>query len=395
MTSSKVSLILFKGKTHADGTHPVMLQYYIDGKIKRKTVTHCKPDDWDEKNKRIKAKVRNALTKNLYLTEQFAEAERLMFEVRMGNVDKVQVLNPQKGLNVADAFDLELERYKSGNMVSTYRRVESYKKTLSTMIDLQVSLGKVDLRWFDMMAKALQIKKHTGSTDSKIIKTVRGIIARHIPGALPENVKSFRVPSPKSVKQKLTVDELTAIEGLEYAPGISLAIVRDIFLLQVYLRGIRIGDVLQARCEAFKEGRFSYAADKTGKEFTIALIDKARVIVDRYKSDQEYLFPVFQWVYDSKLKSFDNELNRIGERASCTTFVNKHLKQIAIDAGISKPLSSHIARHTFARMAIDKINNPMITMELLGHSNLATHQGYLNDLRKDDVLDAAAADVFG
>jgi integrase len=50
------------------------------------------------------------------------------------------------------------------------------------------------------------------------------------------------------------------------------------------------------------------------------------------------------------------------------------------DAGIDKPLSSHIARHTFARMAIDKVNNPMITMSLLGHTSLAVHQQYLKDV---------------
>jgi integrase/recombinase XerD len=53
-----------------------------------------------------------------------------------------------------------------------------------------------------------------------------------------------------------------------------------------------------------------------------------------------------------------------------------------------------IARHTFARIAIDKINNPMVTMELLGNSSLAVHQQYLNDICKDDVLDAAADDIF-
>lgn len=55
-------------------------------------------------------------------------------------------------------------------------------------------------------------------------------------------------------------------------------------------------------------------------------------------------------------------------------------------AGIMKPVSSYIARHTFARMAIDKINNPMVTMERLGHSSPAVYQQYLNDIRKDDQL---------
>jgi integrase/recombinase XerD len=70
------------------------------------------------------------------------------------------------------------------------------------------------------------------------------------------------------------------------------------------------------------------------------------------------------------------------------------LKLLLKMAGITRRLSSHIARHTFARMAIDKINNPMITMELLGHANLEVHQNYLKDIRKDDVLDQATDDIF-
>ena len=390
-----VKLILFKGKTHRDGTHPIMLQYYINGRTKRKSIGHCLPENWDHKNQRLKTKVTNASVINHYLTEQYADAERLMFGVKMGSINTDQVFNTKVELTVAGAFDLELERYKSGNMAATYRRILSNKTTLSTMVDLTTPLSKIELKWFQALASALHLKSHSGGTDAKIIKTVRGIIARHHSGQLPENVKAFRIASTKTTKQKLNGDELAAVENLNYEPDTALAVVRDIFLLQVYLRGIRIGDILQARCRAFKDGRFNYQADKTGKEFSVALIDKARVIVDRYKSDSGYLFPLFQWVYDEKLKAFDNELNRIAERSSCTSFVNKHLKQVAVDAGIKKPLSTHIARHTFARMAIDKINNPMITMDLLGHTSLSVHQKYLNDLRKDEVLDKAADEVFG
>jgi len=82
-------------------------------------------------------------------------------------------------------------------------------------------------------------------------------------------------------------------------------------------------------------------------------------------------------------------------KESCTTIVNKYLKEIAKVTNIEKPLTTHIAKHTSPpRMAIDKIKNPMVTMELLGHSSLSIHQGYLNDIRKDDVLDQAVDDIF-
>jgi integrase/recombinase XerD len=395
MGNIRVRMVLFKGKTHADGTHPIQLQYYVDGKSKRKTIATCMADDWDDKSKRLRPKARNAATINYYLTEKFAEAERIMYAVRLGDIDKDQVFIEQKDITLSEAFDCEIERYKSGNMASAYTRISSNKTVLAGSININISLKQIDLQWFQNLYTALQSKGHAGSTDAKTIKTVRSIVSRYIKGPLAEDIRRFRVPAQKSVKQKLTNREFQAIEDLDLEHGTLLAAVRDIFVLQVYLRGIRIGDILQARCDAFKEGRFTYQADKTGKDYTIALIDKAQVIVDRYRSDREYLFPLFRWVNDPKISQFDNELNRNLERKSCTTIVNKHLKEIAILAGITKPLSSHIARHTFARMAIDKINNPMVTMELLGHASLAVHQAYLNDIRKDDVLDAAADDIFG
>jgi len=152
--------------------------------------------------------------------------------------------------------------------------------------------------------------------------------------------------------------------------------------------------LLQAKCSQFNEGIFQYKDDKTGQNFSIKIIPKAQAIVDRYLSESEYLFPFFKWKYNPKISDFDNKVRRLKEKESCTSVVNKYLKMIATMAEIQKPLSSHIARHTFARMAIDKINNPMVTMELLGHSSLAVHQQYLNDLRKDEELDRAADDIF-
>jgi hypothetical protein len=46
-------------------------------------------------------------------------------------------------------------------------------------------------------------------------------------------------------------------------------------------------------------------------------------------------------------------------------------------------------------MAIDKIKNPMVTMELFGAHKRAVHQQYLNDIRNEELLDKAADDILG
>lgn len=215
------------------------------------------------------------------------------------------------------------------------------------------------------------------------------MILRYSHKGVTKEIKAITVSTTKTIKQKLTADEVNAIESLPLADGDQITAVRDLYIMQIYLRGIRVGDLLQARCADFKEGVFTYTDDKTGKTASMNLIPRAQVIVDKYTGKHERLFPFFNWSPVKALSKFDNGRARLKHKEVCTTVVNKFLKVIAIMADIKKPLSSHIARHTFARMAIDKINNPMITMELLGHTSLADHQQYLNDIRKDDVLNKA------
>ncbi|WP_419788602.1 tyrosine-type recombinase/integrase [Mucilaginibacter sp. SP1R1] len=186
-----------------------------------------------------------------------------------------------------------------------------------------------------------------------------------------------------------------SLENLELEPDSLLFICRDIFFMQIYLRGCRIGSLLKAYSHQFNEGRYG-AINSGGKNNVDSkLIPKAQVIVNRYIGKHDRLFPLFKFTEDPQKSEFENRKEEFRHKHSCTALVNNNLRVLAVKAGIKKPLSSHIARHTFARMAIDKINNPMVTMELLGHSSLAVHQQYLNDIRKEEVLDQAADDIFG
>lgn len=391
-----LKLVLYKGKKYADGKHPVMLQYIINGKAKRKVVYKCFEDDWDAKKSRIKSKVSGASYANNFISEQYAAAEKDLFEVQTGSAKQDSLFQKKEVFTLEQAFARELQRLKAEQKAGTYNKVVGFRRQLSDYTNIEVlNLQDMDLQWFEKLAQYFKKLGNIGATAQKKIKTLRAIVARYSEAPMSDELKSFKVPEKQAVKQKLSPDELASLENLDLPEGDRITAVRDLFLLQVYLRGIRVGDLLQARSEDFKEGVFNYTDDKTGKQFSIKLISKAQVIVDRYAGRYERLFPIMRWEPNKKLSSFDNKRSRMKEKETCTAVVNKYLKMLAVMAGINKPLSSHIARHTFARMAIDKINNPMITMELIGHSSLAIHQRYLNDIRKDDVLDQAADDIFG
>lgn len=385
-----LNVVLYKGRRHKNGSYSVMLLHHENGIIRKQTICKCMPDDWDNAKRRIKGKAANAPYLNNLITEKYLESERQMIRYQIGEIDTFQFTDTLSSLTLDEAFKLELTRFKDEMKVGAHIRLESFCNQFEQFS--KVKLSSINILWFERVASYLKGMGNIGSTAHGKIKKLRSIIARYSQKPLSPEIRRFRIQATKTPKQKLTEGELRAIESLHLAGNLAAA--RDLFLMQIYLRGIRIGDLLQAKCKSFSEGRFNYSASKTGKDSSVKMIPKAVEIFDRYDGDQTYLFPFFTWSANNKLSEFENERNKIKEKESATSTVNRLLKEIGKLAGLKKPLSSHIARHTFARMAIDKINNPMVTMDLLGHSSLAVHQGYLNDIRQDDVLDNATDKIF-
>jgi len=65
--------------------------------------------------------------------------------------------------------------------------------------------------------------------------------------------------------------------------------------------------------------------------------------------------------------------------------VARVVKEVANRAGISKPVSPHVLRHTFAVNCIKKGISTRTLMQLLGHDRLTTTEIYLN-LSPEDAI---------
>jgi len=393
MNTNKISvrLHLYKAKTYSDGTHPIILEYLINGVRKKSVLDRCRESDWDFDNRRFKTRVPDSPKRNNLLRKKLTEAEEKVYKIKLGELSVSNVFGTTEKISLQQAIDLELLRLERENSSGFYDKVLAVQK----QIDTSIQLSDIDVKWFEKQINVFKDLGNINNTIQKKIKLLRSIISRYSSTGVSKELKDIRLATSKSLKIKLSAVELAKIENLQLPEDDLISAARDLFLLQVYLRGIRVGDLLQAHTKDFDNGRFIYKADKTGKEISIKLIPQATAIVERYAGKYDRLFPFFTWQPSSKLSDFENNRKRLKHKETCTTIVNRHLKIIAGMCGINKPLSSHIARHTFARMAIDKVNNPMVTMDLLGHSSLSVHQSYLNDIRKDDELDNAADSIFG
>ena len=142
-----------------------------------------------------------------------------------------------------------------------------------------------------------------------------------------------------------------------------LKLVRDMFVFSCYT-GLAYSDVKKLSSADITKGIdggkwIRIKRTKTKSLSSIPLLPVAEEIIDRYKDhpevkNGEYILPVL-----SNQKS------------------NAFLKEIAIMCGITKPLTTHLARHTFATTITLTNGVPIESVsKMLGHKDLRTTQHY-------------------
>ena len=240
------------------------------------------------------------------------------------------------------------------------------------------------------------LKQSRGNSDRSIvnalivIRTVfnlairEGIVDRkHYPFGKGGIVIRF----PQSLKIGLSKEEVTALEDIALESE-QMVHARNVWLVSFYFAGMRISDVLKLKWSDFKDGRLYYQMNKNSKVLSLKTPEKAAAIIDQYKedkqNDEDFIFPELKKAnleddYDIRIKTKNGNRN-----------INKYLKLIAGELKLNKPLTMHIARHTFGNISGDKIPVQML-QKLYRHSDISTTINYQKAFMfkdADDALDA-------
>lgn len=217
----------------------------------------------------------------------------------------------------------------------------------------------------------------------------------------------FKYSGIKTEKEKLDAAEIQALEALELAEGSLDWHSRNCFLFSFYCAGIRAGDLLQLRWLNVEGGRLNYQMGKNHKTRDLKLVAQAAAILDLYRTETskptDYIFPFMdnRKTYAAAISQADRDTlpsdmkQKLFEEISAkNALINKSLKRLAGKAGISKKVSMHISRHSFASVAVQNGLQSNQVKGLLAHSRLQTTEGYMGNFSTDEN-DKALESVFG
>ncbi|CAN5430799.1 site-specific integrase [soil metagenome] len=358
---------------------------YTEISTKRK----CNPSKWNAGAGRMNGKSDASKQFNSYLDtlqQKVFEAKRKLLEIDhpvtaeniknnlLGNNNKegkhmlieiFQNHNDQMGALVGKEYAPgTLERYKT-----SFKHTQSFLSWKYKLSDMDIT--KLDFSFiteYEFWLKS--IRKCNHNSTMKYLGNFKKIISRCIRNGwlIKDPFLGFSMAKREVERIALTENELQILMKKKF-PVERLNVVKDIFLFSCY-SGLAYADVQKLkRCEIAVgidgEKWIFTKRKKTNISSRIPLLPAALEISEYYKEHSQCILE------GTVLPVLSNQK------------MNAYLKEIANLCGITKNLTYHIARHTFATTVTLSNGVPIETVsKMLGHRNLKTTQHYAKILDK-------------
>lgn len=272
---------------------------------------------------------------------------------------------------------LEIEKGRS------LKTVENYEHYLDTFLlyakkknpkDISDDLIREYRLWLNRKptnkivgGKAESLKKRTQNYYLIALRSfLKYLMKRNIPSLSPERIELAKIPE-RSL-DLITTEELMRL--LKAPQGETLMVLRDKAMLELlFSTGLRVSELASlSRDIDLTRDEFSVRG-KGEKVRVVFLSDEAKKSISMYlKKRTDMEDALFVNVGRNKDK---NEEKRLTSRS-----IERIIKRYAIKAGISKKVTPHVIRHSFATDLLQNGADLRSVQMLLGHANIATTQIY-------------------
>lgn len=393
MTSLKLKL--HKNRLLKDGTYPLVFQIIHN---RRKKVLYTKykirESDFDPLSEKVRTDTgphlsgRSILQMNRELNKErkmllskiaFYEEHNIDFGVedlddrssRRHNVLLLQYMNKQIREKLLSRRNGTAAAYKSTH--------SSLQKYLGGKDVRASEINPMFVRKYEEFLHKQQVSANTIAFYMRNLRTIYNNIVQDGFTAVGESpFKVTRTTVHKTVKRALSKKNMVLLVHCSFPHSEPLLeFARDVFLFSFYTRGMSLVDIVFLRKEHIFDNAIHYVRHKSSQPLRITITEPLAALIDKYDNDSPYVFPILR--DDSPFSHYD-------QYRSALARINRNLKRVGVKLGLTTPLTTYVARHTWATLAKQCGAPVAVISEGLGHASEKITHIYLKEF-DSDVLD--------
>ena len=349
---------------------------------------HVFPDEWNDKKSVFIVSNRNSRQAHLQLIQSQIDWE-------MKQIQRIIRDKDAEGIPYTiDDIDKEIQQLSPCQSVFTFFRQQIAKKEQMQCIGTRNNYVSAanrfmefrhheDLTFSQMTSEMMEmyqawlwnrgVGQNTVSFYLRTLRTLynKAVEAGHAPAK--DIFAHVQTANVRTAKRAISVKDIRKIENLDLPTGSSLDKARDLFLLSFYLRGMAFVDMAFLKKTDLKCSMVNYNRRKTHQNLNIEWMKPMQAIIDKYAKqtkDSPYLLPILTGKESSPYTAYRKVEHN----------TNYNLKKIGEMVGLKIPLTTYVARHTWASVALH-MNIPIATISQgMGHNSYKTTQIYLQSL---------------
>lgn len=221
------------------------------------------------------------------------------------------------------------------------------------------------------------VKQNTVCFYLRNLRTVYNLAyENHIEMGEHNAFRKITIKTTKTVKRALKLETIEEICRLDLSETPNLDRARDLFMFSFYTRGMSFVDIIYLKHRDVIDDVICYKRRKTGQYMEVAITKPLQKLMDKYGTDKTYVLP------------FINEHDRptlYQQYQAAYGALYRDLHQLQKILNLSAPLTTYVARHSWATIAKELGASTTIISEGLGHTSEKTTRIYLKDFDRSVI----------
>ena len=354
-----------------------------------------KMEQWDFKTNQPKAKCPNRERIILLINEKINEIQKVALDKRIAGKDftaatLIESTSSKESSHktVGEYYQTYIQNLKKEGRIRYAGMFEvSYTSFIKFNRHLDIPFSDIDIAWLKRYELWMKEQNLSVSTISTRIRHLRAIFNLAIVEHSIKNdcypFRAYKVSRLNRQTAKRAISKKDIQKVIRYQGHTAMErFAIDVFTFSYLNAGINFIDIAKLKHSNIRDNQLFYNREKTKKLICVPLQAKAIEIITKYKDEKSpYVFPILSPFHKTEVQ-IANRLHKVLAK------INKYLKKIGEKLRLPLPLTTYVARHSYATVLKRAGVSTAIISESLGHSSEKITQVYLDSFENEQINNA-------